>query len=148
MSFNNSITIQNHDKWPTSVVIHTDGASRGNPGPASLGLTVTSNEGEVVFEYAEFLGEQTNNYAEYSAVKKALQLAIENQVQFVHIKSDSQFLIRQLLGEYKVKSESIKGLYTDCVALIEKLPQVDLEHVRREQNKRADELANQVLDKR
>lgn len=132
--------------WPQSVVIHTDGACRGNPGPSSVGITVTSLDGDVIYELAETLGSQTNNFAEYSAVKMALALAFENKVQSVTLKSDSQLLIRQLIGEYKVKAEGLKPLFLECRSLVNKIGQVDFEHVRREFNKRADALANQALD--
>lgn len=136
----------NATNWPDEVVIHTDGASRGNPGDASLGLTVLDAEGETLFEYAEALGTQTNNYAEYSAVLKALELASENHVKLLHLRSDSQLLIRQLTGEYKVKSEGLKPLFLACRDVARTIPKVNFEHVRREQNARADKLANMVLD--
>lgn len=133
-------------KWPQAVTINTDGASRGNPGPSSLGLIVQDTMGKVVYEYAENLGHRTNNFAEYSAVKKALELAVQNSVQELLLRSDSEFLIKQMQGLYKVKSPNIKGLYLECSALHKKIKKVTFEHVRREQNTRADELANMALD--
>lgn len=133
-------------KWPQAVIINTDGASRGNPGPSSLGLIVQDTNGGVVYEYAENLGHRTNNYAEYSAVKKALELAVKNSVQELLLRSDSEFLIKQMKGVYAVKSPNIKGLYLECLALHKKISKVTFEHVRREQNTRADELANMSLD--
>ena len=146
MFANPSLEFGSATNWPDNVIINTDGASRGNPGPASLGLTAQEPSGEVVYEYAEAIGHQTNNVAEYSAVKKALELAVTNQVKHLTIRSDSEFLIKQMKGLYKVKSESIKGLYVACDALRKKLKKVEFEHVRREKNYRADELANMVLD--
>lgn len=134
------------NEWPAEVIINTDGASRGNPGPASIGITVTDNHGEMIYEYAESLGTKTNNFAEYTAVKKALDFAVKNNVKTVTIRSDSEFLIKQMKGEYKVKSPNIKDLYLECVALSKKIAKTKFEHVRREQNVRADELANMALD--
>ena len=133
-------------KWPEKVIIYTDGASRGNPGPASIGIYVTDIDGGVVAEVGEKLGSQTNNYAEYTAVQRAFELANAEQVKDVVLRSDSQLLIRQMLGEYKVKSESIRPLFLECKSLAEKFSSVQFEHVRREFNKEADSLANQALD--
>lgn len=132
--------------WPKRVIIHTDGASRGNPGPASIGVHVLSSEDETIYEYGETLGIQTNNYAEYMAVLKALQLAVTHQVESLVLKSDSQLLIRQLIGQYKVKSETLRPIYEQCMQMARELPEVEFLHVRREDNRRADELANHVLD--
>lgn len=133
--------------WPKEVIIYTDGASRGNPGAASMGITVTDSNEEVVYEYAETLGTQTNNFAEYAAVRKALEMAVANQVETLTLRSDSQLLIRQLTGEYRVKAEGLKALFKECVQFASNISHVTFEHVRRENNKRADELANIVLDR-
>ena len=132
--------------WPKQVIIYTDGASRGNPGPASIGVHVTDLKGEAIAEIAEALGVQTNNYAEYTAVLRALQSAIAHGVTEVTLRSDSQLMIRQMLGEYKVKSESILPLFLSCQQLVRKIDKVHFEHVRREFNKEADALANRALD--
>ena len=132
--------------WPSEVVIYTDGASRGNPGPSSLGVSVRDPSGEIIFEYAECLGQQTNNFAEYMAVKKSLEFCKTNNIQSLVLRSDSQLLIRQLIGMYKVKSISLRPIYCDCMELLKHIPHKKLEHVKRELNKRADELANIVLD--
>lgn len=145
---NRNFSVGNATGWPKAVIVHTDGASRGNPGPASIGITVTTADGETVYEYAEMLGDQTNNFAEYMAVKRALSLAVSNSVQALTLRSDSQLLIRQLIGEYKVKAEGLKPLYLECLEMSRKIPKMSFEHVRREENKRADQLANWVLDGR
>ena len=80
--------------WPTKIVIHTDGASRGNPGPAAIGLVVYDTNGDLLYEYGEDIGENTNNYAEYSAVLKALELAKQNRVSHLILKSDSLLVVR------------------------------------------------------
>jgi len=132
--------------WPQEVFIYTDGASRGNPGDASLGLVVYDSSQQEVFCYAQELGTQTNNYAEYMAVVKALSFSVENNVQNLIVRSDSQLLVRQIQGQYKVKSPGLKPLFLECKGLIDKLPKFQIEHVRREDNVKADELANHVLD--
>lgn len=132
--------------WPKEVLIHTDGASRGNPGEASAGLVVYDKNKVCLYEEAFLLGTKTNNFAEYAAVLKALQLSSENKVKDLLLKSDSEFLVKQLSGLYKVKSPNIKKLYEECKKWEAEIFQVQFQHVRREQNKRADELANLILD--
>ena len=133
-------------KWPKRVWIYTDGASRGNPGPSSLGVHVIDETGHTYAQLAESLGEQTNNFAEYSAVVRGLQLALDNNVCQVILRSDSQLLIRQLKGQYKVKSKSLLPLFKKCQSLLDQFESFQLEHVRRELNTKADELANKALD--
>ncbi len=129
------------------VIIYTDGASRGNPGPAAIGVVVTSSSGEVLQEISEYLGDDhTNNFAEYSAVLCALKWAISNQVSSLELRSDSELMVKQMNGLYKVKSDSIKPLYLECVQLIKKIGKVEFRHIRREFNKEADRLANEALD--
>ena len=132
--------------WPKSVVVYTDGASRGNPGPASIGVHIEDFSGITVFDHWEHVGLQTNNFAEYTAVIRGLQICAEQFVDEVTVKSDSEFMIRQLTGAYKVKSETIKPLFNQAKTLITKFKSVNLVHVRREFNKIADELANRALD--
>lgn len=133
-------------KWPKTITIFTDGASRGNPGPSSIGVSFVNTKGEEVDTLSEFIGENTNNYAEYFAVIRGLKKALEQGVTQIHLKSDSQFLIKQLEGEYAVKSENIKGLYKETIELLSQFQTVHLEHIPRELNKRADKLANIALD--
>ncbi|MBT4762610.1 MAG: ribonuclease HI family protein [Bdellovibrionaceae bacterium] len=140
-----TLSFGNQTDWPEEVIIHTDGASKGNPGPASLGLTVSDLSDAVVFEYAESLGHQTNNFAEYTAVIRAFEFCVKNNVKKVILKSDSQLLIRQLNGQYKVKSAVIIPLFQKSKVLLSQISKNELVHVRREFNVRADELANQVL---
>ena len=145
---NNKIVLSNghSSNWPHTVVIYTDGASRGNPGLASFGLTVTDQEGEKIFEEAQTLGIATNNEAEYKGMHRALELAIQNNVNNLTIKTDSQLVVRQLKGEYKIKSSNLKLIHTQCILFTKQIPQWDFIHVLRENNKRADELANLALD--
>ena len=132
--------------WPKEVLIYTDGASRGNPGAASAGLIVYDKTGNCLYEEAFQLGTKTNNFAEYSAVLRALILSAENKIETLTLKSDSEFLVKQLSGLYKVKSPNIKPLFEECKKYENEVSNVKFQHVRREQNKRADELANLILD--
>lgn len=133
-------------KWPSAIKIYTDGASRGNPGPASIGVSFTTVKGEEISTLSEVIGDQTNNFAEYTALVRGLEEAKANKAEKIWIKTDSQLMVRQVLGEYKVKSDSIKDLYKQVIELLKSFEKVRVEHIPREQNKRADELANQALD--
>jgi ribonuclease HI len=133
-------------EWPQTVVIYTDGASRGNPGPASIGIYVINSNGEEVYQRAETLGEQTNNFAEYMAVVRSMEIAQIHNVTKITFKSDSQLLVRQMTGIYKVKNANIKPLFQRCKELEEKFVDVQWIHVPRNENKQADSLANLALD--
>lgn len=134
--------------WPKTVVIFTDGASRGNPGPCALGLQVFDEQGLLIYEESSYLEDNnTNNFAEYQAVIRALELAIQKQVQNLRLFSDSEFLVCQLQKKYKVKSPNIKPLFEKCQTLLKEIPSSYFEHVPREKNKGADALANEALDK-
>jgi ribonuclease HI len=132
--------------WPKEIVLYTDGASRGNPGPAAIGVVVQSASGETIYERGRCLGSHTNNVAEYTAVVEALELALSNKVERLTLRSDSELLIRQLKGEYKVRSNGLRPLFERCVRALRLVPSFSLEHVRREYNVRADELGNEALD--
>lgn len=132
--------------WPKEVLIHTDGASRGNPGATSAGLAVYNKNKECIYEEAFLLGIKTNNFAEYSAVLRALQLSVENKISSLLLKTDSELVVKQLAGLYKVKSPNIKNLHQECKKWENQIPKVKFQHVLREQNKKADELANLILD--
>ena len=136
-------------KWSKTVFIYTDGASRGNPGPCSIGLQVFDTNKKLIYEESSYLGDHnTNNFAEYQAVLRALNLSIENQVQEMNLFSDSQLLVYQIQKKYKVKSKTIKSLFEECEKLLKKIPIAKFEHIRRKKNKGADALANQALDKK
>ena len=132
--------------WPEKVLIYTDGASRGNPVPASVGISVVDAETRAEIDFwAEPLGIQTNNFAKYYGVVKALELAQEKGAQQLEVRSDSQLLIRQILGEYKVKNAGLRPLFDKVKALESQFSQIQWRHVRREENQRADQLANLAL---
>lgn len=130
------------------VDIYTDGGSRGNPGPGAAGFVIKDENGKTLLSRGIFLGEVTNNVAEYTAVQKALTAAREMGVKSVRLFSDSQLLIRQINGQYKVKSENLRQYYNACMELLAGFESWQATHVYREQNAEADGLANQAMDKR
>lgn len=128
------------------VIAHTDGASRGNPGPAAAGFILTSPNGTLLQAKAFFIGPNTNNVAEYTGVVKALEAAIKIGAKRLSLFSDSQLLVRQINGEYKVKSEQIRPLFQQAVELLGRFEGWKVQHIPREQNKEADKLVNKALD--
>lgn len=129
----------------SQAIIHIDGGSRGNPGPASFAYVIHP-PGQPVVEHAETIGTTTNNVAEYTALVAALDRAADLGLKSLHIHSDSELLVKQMNGEYRVKSEDLQDLYREAQHLRKQFDRVTLTHVRREQNKRADELCNLALD--
>ncbi|HVM33221.1 MAG TPA: ribonuclease HI family protein [bacterium] len=126
--------------------IYTDGASRGNPGPSGIGAVIFDAKGKVVHEIAEYIGEVTNNVAEYQALIAALDYCVKHKLSPVEILADSQLLIKQLAGEYRVKHENIIPLYRKVQGLLSHLEVAGYKHVYREDNKHADRLANRGID--
>jgi len=139
--------IEQKQKWPESVIVYTDGASRGNPGPAAIGIHVTDMDSQTIAEHGEVLGVQTNNFAEYTAVIRALELSLAQGVKNVILRSDSELMVKQMTGVYKVKSDAILPLYDRVRELLSRFSSVTFEHVRRENNRVADRLANEALDR-
>ncbi len=133
--------------WPKQVIIYTDGASRGNPGPASVGIYVTDLDNQVVDEVGEKLGHQTNNFAEYTAVVRSLEIAQTRGCEKILLRSDSELMVKQMTGLYKVKSDVIKPLYQKVLQLKGNFKELKFEHVRREFNREADRVANEALDR-
>jgi ribonuclease HI len=132
-------------KMIDKVLVYCDGGSRGNPGPSALGVVIKTTKGKIIEEIGEFLGEQTNNYAEYMAVVKAMEYIKEKGIKSAEFYLDSQLVVRQLNGEYKIKSDNIKHL-NQRVNQLRSDVDVSFEHVYRENNKEADAVVNQVLD--
>jgi len=128
------------------LVVHTDGGSRGNPGPAAAGFVIDDAEGQRLLARAFFLGKSTNNVAEYSALVKALEAAKEIGGEQLAVFTDSELMVRQMEGRYRVKSELIRPLFDRAQALVRDLAHCDIIHVRREKNKDADRLVNLALD--
>jgi ribonuclease HI len=129
-----------------SYQMYSDGACRGNPGPSGIGVVIFDAKGKVVHEIAEYIGVGTNNVAEYKALLAGLDYCVKQKLSPVEILADSQLMIRQLTGEYKVKNEGIKTLYLHAQAHIRQLKVTAYKHVLREFNKHADKLANDGID--
>ena len=127
-------------------IANIDGASRGNPGPAAYAVILRDPNGKVILELAKQFGRDTNNVAEYYALLAALDYASTHGIAALRIRSDSELLVRQMQGAYKVKSEDLKPLYERAVRLSRQFKYFAIEHVRRELNREADALANVALD--
>jgi ribonuclease HI len=126
--------------------LFTDGGARGNPGPAGIGVVLRDGAGEVIGEIAEGIGETTNNVAEYSALIAGLELALSKGVTEIEVFMDSELVISQLKGEWKIKNDRLRILAVKARALLERFQPYSLSHVRRELNSDADKLANQGMD--
>ncbi len=129
-------------------VVYIDGGSRGNPGDAAFGVYACDAERRPVAAFGRFLGTMTNNEAEYSGLLAALEWAREEDVQELHVLSDSQLMVRQMNGQYRVKSPNLKPLFSMAKQRAGEFPRFVIEHVRREGNVEADRLANMAMDAR
>jgi ribonuclease HI len=129
------------------LVAHIDGGARGNPGPAGYGLAIEDQDRRRVADLSEFLGIQTNNYAEYRGLLAALDYAVEHSSQALLVISDSELMVRQIKRVYKVKSPSLIELYQQAREKIAKLKWFDIRHVLRGENRDADRLANEAMDR-
>jgi probable phosphoglycerate mutase len=130
--------------WTTA---YTDGGSRGNPGPSGYGVLLQAEDGAVVAELSGFLGIQTNNVAEYSALLGALEYALAHGHSRLRIISDSELMVKQIRGLYKVKSPDLRPLYDEARRRIARLEAFEIQHVLRGKNKKADQLANDAMDR-
>ena len=129
------------------LVAHSDGGARGNPGPAGYGVVIADESGRTVAELSEYLGHQTNNFAEYQGLIAALEYAIEHGHKALKVVSDSELLVRQIQGIYKVKNATLQELHGRAKQLIAQLDWFSIDHALREHNRKADDLANQAMDK-
>jgi ribonuclease HI len=127
-------------------IAHIDGGARGNPGPAGYGVVVENQDRQRVANLKEYLGIQTNNYAEYRGLLAALNFTLQHEPRALQVISDSELMVRQIKGIYKVKSPSLFELYQQAKALIGKLEWFDIGHVLRGDNRDADRLANEAMD--
>jgi ribonuclease HI len=125
---------------------HIDGAARGNPGPASYGVVLRAPDGSVADELRKSIGRTTNNVAEYYALIAALDYAVAHGIRALRVESDSELLVRQMRGQYKVKSQELRPLHERARKMSESLEAFAIEYIRRERNREADALANQALD--
>jgi ribonuclease HI len=131
-----------------AVIAHIDGGARGNPGTAGFGVHVQDEAGNELAALYGYLGVQTNNVAEYAGLLAALRWALQHKAARVTIRSDSELLVRQISGVYRVKNPVLQRLHAAAVSLMRQVGQVKVTHVRREQNKEADRLANLAMDTR
>jgi len=132
---------------PIRLLIHTDGAARGNPGPAGAGAVLRdASDGHLVAEIATFLGVRTNNYAEWTAVALALEEALLQGATHVDLRMDSQLVARQITGQYRVKHADLKPIHARVMALLARFAGYSVGHLPRELNKEADRLSNVAID--
>ena len=127
-------------------ILWTDGAARGNPGPAGSGAILKTTSLEVLAADGQYIGETTNNVAEYKALLLGLLRALQHGIRRLEVRADSELMIKQLRGEYQVRAEGLKPLFAEAKGMIGRFEAVRLVHVRREQNVEADRLANQAID--
>lgn len=137
-----------HAKTPEHYLIaHSDGGARGNPGPAGYGVVIQDEAGRKVAALSQYLGHQTNNFAEYQGLIAALEYAIAHGHKALKLVSDSELLVRQIKGIYKVKNSTLQELHGRAKELMAQLQWFSIDHALREHNREADELANQAMDK-
>ena len=127
--------------------LHADGGARGNPGPAGIGVVLKDEAGEVLAEVARGIGETTNNVAEYEAVIAGLELALARGVKVIDVNLDSELVVSQLKGEWKIKNDRLRGLAVRARALMNRFESASIRHVLRAQNADADRLANLGMDR-
>ncbi len=129
----------------TKAVIKTDGRSQGNPGPAAIGATIKDEQGRLIASISQSIGRATNNQAEYRAIIASLERAIELGVDHIDMRSDSELVVEQINGRYRVKNTALRPLYLQVKILQSQLKNFTITHIPREQNKEADSLAGQAL---
>jgi ribonuclease HI len=129
------------------LVAHIDGGARGNPGPAGYGVVIEDEKGRKIAALSDYLGHRTNNYAEYSGLLAALQYAVDHGYKALKVISDSELMVRQMRGQYKVKNPTLIELHARAKELIAKLDWFEIGHVLRESNREADRLANEAMDR-
>jgi len=129
------------------IVAYCDGGSRGNPGPAGFGVYIQDSAGRVLAELSEYLGARTNNFAEYSALLAALEFAITNGHRNLRVVSDSELMVKQMKGQYRVNSPELRPLYEEARRRVSQIDHFQIQHVLREKNRHADRLANLAMDR-
>jgi ribonuclease HI len=130
------------------LIAHSDGGARGNPGPAGYGVVIKDNTGKKVAGLSEYLGHQTNNFAEYQGLIAALEYTVHHGPKALKLISDSELMVKQIKGIYKVKNETLQELHARAKQLIAKLDWFSIDHALREHNQEADRLANEAMDKK
>jgi ribonuclease HI len=142
--FENSASSNDSGEW---FIAHCDGGSRGNPGPSGYGAVIEDAKGRTLAELSEYLGVQTNNFAEYSGLLGVMQWAIEHDVKRLRVISDSELMVKQMQGKYKVASPVLKPLFDEAKKLARRIESFEMRHTLRGGNKVADRLANEAMDK-
>jgi probable phosphoglycerate mutase len=143
-STKSSLTYPSTYSW---INAHCDGGARGNPGPAGYGAVIQDDHGTVLAELSEFLGIRTNNYAEYSGLLACLQYALDHHHPRLRVVSDSELMVKQIQGKYKVNSPDLRPLWQEAKNRIAKLEAFEISHALRHKNKDADRLANEAMDR-
>jgi ribonuclease HI len=139
--------------WPAqeenagAITAYCDGGSRGNPGPAGFGVYFEDAQGKPAGELSEYLGKKTNNFAEYSGLLAALNFALEHGYSRLKVISDSELMVKQIKGQYRVQSPELRPLYEEAKRRIARLDSFQIQHVLREKNRQADRLANEAMDR-
>jgi ribonuclease HI len=128
--------------------LHTDGGSRGNPGLAGIGVVITDERGQVLQRISTFIGRATNNVAEYAALIEGLETALAYEPAAVTIFMDSELVVRQINGQYRVRKPDLQPLHRRAMRLLARIPETAVQHVPRERNQGADRLANEAMDKK
>ena len=140
--------LEPHDSPPAHFLIaHSDGGARGNPGPAGYGVVIKDQSGKKIAALSEYLGHQTNNFAEYQGLIAALEYALKHGPKALKLISDSELLVKQIKGIYKVKNATLQDLHTRAKELIVQLDWFSIGHALREHNQEADRLANDAMDR-
>lgn len=130
------------------VIMYTDGGSRGNPGQAGIGVLIEDTEGNIIKEVSQYIGDQTNNVAEYKALSRGLEVALDLGVTKITCYLDSELVVKQIKGEYKVKNEGMISMFNMVKPLVKQFDKFDIVHIKRELNKKADALANKAMDEK
>src|SRR5580693_10026893 len=133
-------------KGEAAIIAYCDGGSRGNPGPAGYGVHIEDANGAAIRELSEYVGRKTNNVAEYSGLLAALQFALDSGYRRLKVISDSELMVKQIKGQYRVNSPELRPLYEEAKRRIAKLDHFQIQHVLREKNRHADRLANVAMD--
>lgn len=128
------------------LTINTDGGARGNPGPAGIGVVIKNDQGLIIENIKAYLGETTNNVAEYTALIKALEAAVRHEARELQINMDSELVVKQMQGKYKIKEPTLQQLAKKVFELQNSFSSINFTHVRREFNKEADALVNEAID--
>jgi ribonuclease HI len=139
--------LERPQKDPAIITAFCDGGSRGNPGPAGFGVYIQGAHGESIGELSEFLGKRTNNFAEYSGLLAALNFALEQGYPRLKVVSDSELMVKQIKGQYRVNSPELRPLYEEAKRRIARLDSFQIQHVLRDKNRNADRLANLAMDR-